>query len=90
MLGLARLFLILFVGLTVVYVSVSLWSRQVRKGKLRAAWDDGDREYGDDRELYVKRGLEDYDDSFRRKLILLVYIVPVAVIAYIIYVVNYT
>ena len=90
MIALARLFLVLFVGLTVVYVSVSLWSRQVRKGKLRAAWDAGDREYGDDKDLYVKRGLEDYDDSFRRKLILLVYIVPVAVIAYIIYVVNFT
>lgn len=90
MIALARLFLVLFVGLTVVYVSVSLWSRQVRKGKLRAAWEEGDREYGDDKELYVKRGLEDYDDSFRRKLILLVYVVPVAVIAYIIYVVNFT
>ena len=90
MLALARLALILFVGLTVVYVSVSLWSRQVRKGKLARAWDEGDREYADDRALYIKRGLEDYDDSFRRKLILLVYIVPLAVIAYIIYVVNYT
>jgi hypothetical protein len=90
MIALARLFLVLFVGLTVIYVSVSLWSRQVRKGKLRAAWDEGDREYGDDKDLYVRRGLEDYDDSFRRKLILLVYVVPVAVIAYIIYVVNFT
>jgi uncharacterized ion transporter superfamily protein YfcC len=90
MLALARLFLILLVGLTILYVTVSLWSRQVRKGKLRSAWDEGDREYGEDRDLYVKRGLEDYDDSFRRKLILLVYIVPIAVIAYIIYVVNYS
>lgn len=89
MIALARLFLILFVAMTVVYVTVSLWSRQVRKRKLRAAWDAGDREYGEERDLYVRRGLEDYDDSFRRKLILLVYVVPVAVITYIIYVVNY-
>ena len=90
MLSLLRLGLVLFVVLTVIYVSVSLWSRQVRKGKLRAAYDRGDREYGEERDLYVRRGLEDYDDSFRRKLILLVYIVPVAVIAYIIYVVNFS
>lgn len=89
MIALARLLLILFVGLTVAYVSVSLWSRKVRKGKLAEAWDEGDREYGEDRDLYIRRGLEDYDDSFRRKLILLVYVVPVAVIAYIIYVVNF-
>lgn len=90
MIALARLLLVLLVGLTVVYVSVSLWSRGVRKGKLRRAYDAGDREYGEDRDLYVRRGLEDYDDSFRRKLILLVYIVPLAVIAYIVYVVNYS
>ena len=90
MLALARLGLILFVGLTLIYASVSIWSRQVRKGKLRTAFAEGDREYGEDEETYVRRGLDDYDDSFRRRLILLVYIVPIAVIAYIIYVVNYT
>ena len=38
MLALARLFLILFVVLTVIYASVSIWSRQVRKKKLIAEW----------------------------------------------------
>tara|TARA_R110002124_G_scaffold11974_6_gene56853 strand:+ start:22930 stop:23199 length:270 start_codon:yes stop_codon:yes gene_type:complete len=89
MLSLARLFLILFVVLTVIYVSVSLWSRQVRKRKLTREWREGETG-GDDMQAFIRKGLEEYDDSFRRKLILLVYIVPVAVIAYIIYVVNYT
>ncbi|MGR3549759.1 hypothetical protein [Pseudooceanicola sp.] len=89
MLSLARLFLILFVVLTVIYVSVSLWSRQVRKRKLTREWQEGETG-GDDMQAFIRKGLEEYDDSFRRKLILLVYIVPVAVIAYIIYVVNYT
>lgn len=89
MLSLARLFLILFVVLTVIYVSVSLWSRQVRKRKLTREWREGETD-GDDMQAFIRKGLEEYDDSFRRKLILLVYIVPVAVIAYIIYVVNYT
>ena len=75
--------------LTVIYVSVSLWSRQVRKRKLTREWREGETG-GDDMQTFIRKGLEEYDDSFRRKLILLVYIVPVAVIAYIIYVVNYT
>ncbi|EAQ03190.1 hypothetical protein OB2597_13638 [Pseudooceanicola batsensis HTCC2597] len=86
----AQLLLVLLVVLTAIYITLSLWSRQVRKAKLRKAWEAGDREFGDDRESYVRRGLEAYDDSFRRKLILLVYVVPVAVIAYIIYAVNYS
>lgn len=89
MLSLARLFLILFVVLTVIYVSVSLWSRQVRKRKLTREWQESETG-GDEMQAFIRKGLEKYDDSFRRKLILLVYIVPVAVIAYIIYVVNYT
>lgn len=90
MLALARLFLILFVVLTVIYASVSIWSRQVRKKKLIAEWREGGTDHGDDMNAFIRKGLEEYDDSFRRKLIGLVYIVPIAVIAYIIYVVNYT
>ena len=48
MLALARLFLILFVVLTVIYASVSIWSRQVRKKKLIAEWREGDPDHGDD------------------------------------------
>ena len=90
MIALARLSLLLFVLLTVLYVSLSIWSRRPRRRKLGEDFDEGDREYGDTRDAYVRKGLEDYDDSFRRRLILLVYVVPVVVIAYIIYVVNYT
>lgn len=87
MFGFIPVFVVGFVALTVVYVIVSFWSRQVRRGKLKKRWEEEGRP--GDRETYVEAGLEDYDDSFRRKLILLVYIVPLAVIAAIIYAVNY-
>lgn len=87
MFGLLRLLLVAFVILTVAYVAVSIWSRQVRRGKLKARWEEEGRT--GDRETYIREGLEDYDDSFRRKLILLVYIVPLAVVGAIIYAVNY-
>ncbi len=87
MLALARLIVIGFVVLTIIYVGVSIWSRSVRKRKLERRWDEEVKK--GDRDDYIEDGLEDYDDSFRRKLILLVYIVPVVVIVTIIYLVNF-
>ncbi|MGR3452751.1 hypothetical protein [Pseudooceanicola sp.] len=87
MFGFIPVFVVGFAVLTLVYVIVSFWSRQVRRGKLKKRWESEGRP--GDRETYVERGLAEYDDSFRRKLILLVYIVPLAVIVAIIYAVNY-
>lgn len=88
MFGFIRLFILLFVVLTVIYVSLSFYSRAVRRSKLRKKWQDGKQLV--DRDTFVQRGLERYDGSIRRKLILLVYIIPVAVIALIIYLTNFT
>jgi len=87
MFGFLRLMLIALVGLTVIYVIVSIWSRQVRRGKLRDQWEEEGRP--GEMEAFVRQGLEAYDGSFRRKLILLVYVVPLAVVGFIIYAVNY-
>ncbi|MEP5728839.1 MAG: hypothetical protein ABJL67_05650 [Sulfitobacter sp.] len=88
MIGFIRLFGILFVALTVIYVSLSFYSRAVRKSKLRKKWHDGEQRL--DRDTFVQRGLERYDGSIRRKLILGVYVVPVVVIMVIIYLTNFT
>jgi Ca2+/Na+ antiporter len=87
MLGLARLVIILLVALTIVYISLSLYSRSVRRRKLEAEWAEEGRT--GDRDAFVREGLEDYDGSLRRKLILGVYVVPLALIALIIYLVNF-
>ena len=88
MFGFIRLIVMLFVALTVIYVSLSLYSRAVRKSKLRKKWHDGKQLV--DRDTFVQRGLERYDGSIRRKLILLVYVVPLVVIGAIIYLTNHS
>jgi uncharacterized membrane protein len=88
MLALARLVVMGFVVLTVIFVCLSFYSRAVRRGKLRKKWEDGPRKV--DRETFVRRGLERYDDSIRRKLIWGVYIVPVVLISVIIYLTNFS
>lgn len=86
-LALARLIVVGFLVLTVIYVSLSFYSRAVRRAKLRRKWEEDIRR--GDREAFVRRGLQIYDRSLRRKLLWGVYIVPVVGIALVIYLVNF-
>ena len=88
MIALARLLVIGFVVLTVIYVCLSFYSRAVRRGKLREKWAAGPRRVDED--TFVRRGLERYDNSIRRKLIWGVYIVPVTLIVLIVYLTNFS
>ncbi len=87
MIGLLRGLFMILVGLTVVYVCLSLYSRSIRKEKLEREWDEEVRT--GDRDAFVRAGLQDYRGSLRRKLILGVYIVPLIAFAIIFYVVNF-
>ncbi len=87
MFALARLSLIGFVVLTIIYFSLSLYSRAVRRGKLEQEWDE--EGMTGDKDAFIREGLEDYDGSLRRKLILGVYIVPVTLVILIIYLTNF-
>ena len=92
MFALARLFFMGFIVLTVIYVCLSLYSRAVRRSKLKAQWSlDGldDQDTRGDQDDYVQKGLEEYDGSVRRKLILGVYVIPMVLIAVFIYLTNF-
>ena len=84
--GLIRLIVFGFIILTVIYVVLSLYSRSVRRGKLHQEWEDEGIE--GDKDDWVRAGLKEYDRSLRRKLILGVYVVPLAVVGTIIYLIN--
>lgn len=91
MIALLRLFVFGFIGLSVVYLLVSVYSRSVRRESLEKEWDaehpdGGDR---DARDAYIEDGMMDYQKSLRRKLVLLVYIVPAIAVAVVIYLTNY-
>ena len=87
MAALARLVVIGFIVLTVIYVSLSLYSRSVRKGKLAEWWEEEGRP--GDRDAYIEAGLKEYEGSLRRKLIWGVYVVPITAVAAIIYFTNF-
>lgn len=81
-----------FVILTVAYVLVSIYSRSVRREKLEKAWDTDPAREGaakTERDAYIEAGMEAYRHGLRRKLIWLVYIIPMAVVMITVYFVNY-
>jgi hypothetical protein len=82
-----RLAFVSFIVLTLLYVVVSLYARHARRARLEQEWEE-DALPGS-RDEHVGQGLADYDDSMARKLILLIYIVPVVIVAFIIYAVNF-
>lgn len=92
MIGLLRAAVLAFVLLSVVYVIVSIYSRSVRREKLEKDWDSDPDKLGagsSERDAYIKAGLNAYRHSLRRKLIVLVYIIPMAVVLATAYAVNH-
>ncbi|MEM7076396.1 MAG: hypothetical protein AAGA28_13730 [Pseudomonadota bacterium] len=87
MAALARLLIIGFVVLTVIFFCLSYYSRSVRRGKLETWWEEEGRP--GDREAYIRKGLEQYEGSLRRKLIWGVYVIPLSAIALTVYLTNF-
>jgi hypothetical protein len=83
-----RLFLVMLVVAVVVHWLVAIYSRSLRTEKLEKRWDR-EQPPGVDRDTYVREGLAVYERSFRRKLIVLIYVLPFAAVFGTIYVTNY-
>lgn len=88
--GLVRLVLVGGVILTVIYFCISIYSRSVRREKLEDAWAEDHPDGGDpaDRRAYIEAGMAQYESGLRKKLILLVYILPVIFVTAILWFTN--
>ncbi len=91
MIALVRVFAVAFLLLSVVFVFISLRQKYRCRRRLEAEFDAKAHPDTSDaeRDAYIERGMKDYESSLRRKLIFGVYIVPMAVVAVMIYVVNF-
>ncbi len=80
--GLIKLIVFGYAGLTIIYFVISIYSRSVRREKLENWWAE-ENPGSDDMEAraaYVEQGLKEYRQGFRRKLIGLVYVIPTAIV----------
>lgn len=87
MIGFLRLGVFLLVGLTVLYVLLSIYARSLERERLEKAWDAA--QGPGDRAAFIEVGMLRYGRSLRRKLLWGVYIVPVVVISVLVYVLNF-
>ena len=90
MLAFGKLAVFLFLALTVVFLSVSAYSRSVRRERLEEEWDADPKGDAAARDAFIEEGLRDYDRGLRRRLIWLVYIVPALLILALVYFTNYS
>ncbi|WP_300514114.1 hypothetical protein [Aliiroseovarius sp.] len=80
--GLLRLLIFGFIGLSVVYVAISVYSRSVRREKLEGEWAENHPGDSDSaaRADFIEAGMTEYNAGIRPKLILLVYVVPAVLV----------
>lgn len=87
MTALIRLAAPLFLALTALWLGASAWARNRRREALIRQWQEEGSE--GEMELYLERGLQEYDEALGRKLKILTYILPVAIAAFVLYAVLY-
>jgi len=85
-----RLVVFGFLILSVVYLCVSLYSRSVRREKLEKEWDASPPEGAtpDTRASFIADGMAVYESGMRKKLILLIFVIPPIIVGTIIYFIN--
>lgn len=81
--GFVRLTIVGLIVMTAAYFLISIYSRSVRREKLEKRWAAEHPGATDmaARAAYVEKGMAEYHASLRPKLILLVYVIPVIVVA---------
>ena len=90
--GWIRLLVMALIGLTVVYFLVSIYSRSVRREKLEKEWDTDPAREGlsqEARTAFIEDGMVHYQKGLKKRLLLLIYVIPTIGFAATIYYVNW-
>ncbi|MGO4852526.1 hypothetical protein [Phaeovulum sp. W22_SRMD_FR3] len=94
MFALLRAIAVALVVLTILRWLLALYARSIRREKLEKAWaqrvaEEGAPDEPEAREGFIEQGMDVYEHSLRRKLLWLVYIIPLGIVALTVYLVNY-
>ncbi|MEM8728278.1 MAG: hypothetical protein AAGF79_00045 [Pseudomonadota bacterium] len=88
MIAFLKMLIPLLILLSIVYIVASLRGRARAKARLKEDWDEAG--HSGDREDFVDDGLDAYSSSFRRRVLLAIYIVPLLLIGLMVYLANYS
>lgn len=87
MIGFVNLAVFGLLGLTVLYVLLSIYLRSLERERLEKQWDAGG--IPGDREDHIRRGLDAHRHGLRVRLLWLVYIIPIAVVSALVWILNF-
>lgn len=87
MAALMRLLIFGLIGLTLLYLGLSWHFRAQRRKRMAQDWEEAGRP--GNREAYIAEGMAQYERSLRRKLLWLVYILPVSAMLLLIWLTNF-
>lgn len=87
MIAFFKLALFGYIGLTVLYWLMTIYLRSVERERLEKDYDDGG--VSGDRDAYIRQGLATFDHGLKRRLVVLVYVVPTIVIIALVVILNF-
>jgi len=87
-----RNIVVIFVLLSITYVVLSAWSALKQRKKLNADFKTADTSHDNtlSKQEYIEKGMQKYNRSLKPKLIFGVYLVPIAIMAVLIYLAQYS
>ncbi len=88
MIGFFKLALFGYIGLTIIYWLLAIYSRSVERERLEKHYDTGD--VTGPRDAYIEQGLAAYENSLRRRLIWLVFVIPTCVVVALVWILNFS
>jgi ABC-type multidrug transport system permease subunit len=88
MIGLFRLMLFGFIGMTIMFFLLNVYSRSVQREELEKEWDA--TQSPGDRDEFIASGMAAYEKGLRKKLIWLVYVLPTLAVIAAIYLLNFS
>lgn len=88
MMALMRLLIFGAIALMALYLGLWWYLRSKARRRIEQDWQDTGRP--GDLEAYLEAGMAQYEPGLRRRLVLFVFLLPLAVITLMIYVTNFT
>ncbi|MGO4908050.1 hypothetical protein ACEN2J_06905 [Pseudorhodobacter sp. W20_MBD10_FR17] len=88
MIAMFRLMLFGFVGMTILFFLLNVYSRSLQREELEKEWDA--TQSPGDRDEFIASGMAAYEKGLRKKLIWLVYVIPTLCVIAAIYLLNFS
>ncbi|MCX8510069.1 MAG: hypothetical protein ORN49_14535 [Rhodobacteraceae bacterium] len=90
MVALIRLFVLGFLALSLVYLMVRTYARSVRRERFEKEWDAAPPVGAGkaERRQFIEDGMRAYDHGLKKRLLWLIYILPMIALVVIVYYVN--